>query len=162
MSSQRSYDPITRRRGTRGFAAIVTGLAGFVTVAAVLAPAGSASVDPVTRSWLVVVGVAAAIAYGAAVIGLIRARAWSARLVGYLSAIGIGVASYAILVMLTGLDPIGATSTLPAGQARAEGLGLAIWMVGLWLVAARFAFKGFPRSDGGYVIRPTHQATFAG
>ena len=85
-------------------------------------------------------------AYGAAVVGLIRARPWSARIVGYLSAIGIGVASYAILVMLTGLDPIGATSTLPADQARAEGLGLAIWMIGLWLVAARFAFKGFPKA----------------
>lgn len=146
MSSQRSYDPITRRRGTRGFAAIVTGLAGFVTVAATLAPAGSATVDPVVRSWLVVIGVAAAVAYGAAVVGLIRARPWSARIVGYLSAIGIGVASYAILVMLTGLDPIGATSTLPADQARAEGLGLAIWMIGLWLVAARFAMNGFPKA----------------
>lgn len=43
---------------------------------------------------------------------------------------------------LTGLDPIGATSSLSATEARAEGLGLMVWMIGLWLVAARFAIRG--------------------
>ena len=41
---------------------------------------------------------------------------WSARLVGYLAAIGIGVAAYVLLVTLTGLDPFGATSSLPAAR----------------------------------------------
>jgi hypothetical protein len=146
MSRQRSYDPITRRRGTRGFAAVVTTLAGFVTVAAAFVPAGSAAVDPTVRSWLVIVGVAAAVAYVVAVVGLVRSRPWSSRLVGYLSAVGIGVSAYAILVMLTGLDPFGATSALPASQARAAGFGLAVWMIGLDVVAARFAAKGFPKA----------------
>jgi hypothetical protein len=149
MSSQRSYDPITRRRGTRGFAAVVTSLAGFVTVAAILAPAGSSAVDPTLRSWLVILGVAAAVAYGFAVVGLIKARPWSARLVGYQSAIGVGVSAYTILVMLTGIDPFGTTSALPAAQASAAGFGLAIWMIGLDLVAARFAAKGFPKAAAG-------------
>ena len=63
------------------------------------------------------------------------------RLVGYLSAIGIGVAVYGLILTLTGMDPFGATSTLPSARAWAEGLGLLVWMIGLWLVAARYAFK---------------------
>ena len=42
------------------------------------------------------------------------------------------------------MDPFGATSKLPSARAWAEGLGLLIWMIGLWLVAARYAFKGDP------------------
>lgn len=154
MSSQRSYDPITRRRGTRGFAAIVTGLAGSVAIAATLAPAGAAPVDPVVRSWLAIAGIALGFGHVIAVVGLIRARPWSARLVGYLAAIGIGVSAYVALVTITGLDPFGTTSSLPTDQARAEGLGLAIWMIGLWLVAARFAAKGFPTPEPTRRDRP--------
>jgi hypothetical protein len=160
MSSNRSYDPITRRRGTRGFAAIATGLAGFVVLAAGLAPAASGVVDPTVRSWLVILAIAFAAAHLVAVVGLVRARPWSARLVGYLAALGIGASAYVLLVTLTGLDPVGATSALPEGQARAEGLGLAIWMIGLWLVAFRFATRGFP--ERRIVIRPSRELTFAG
>ena len=160
MSNDRSYDPITRRRGTRGFAAIVTGLAGFVVLAAGLAPAASGAVDPTVRSWLVILAIAFAVAHLVAVVGLVRARPWSTRLVGYLAAVGIGVSAYVLLVTLTGLDPVGATSALPEGQARAEGLGLAIWMIGLWLVAFRFAVRGFP--ERRTVIRPSRELTFAG
>jgi hypothetical protein len=159
MSSNRSYDPITRRRGTRGFAAVVTGLAGFVVLAAGIAPAASGALDPTVRSWLVIVAVAFAVAHLVAVIGLVRARPWSARLVGYIAAIGIGATSYVLLVTLTGLDPVGATSALPEGQARAQGLGLAIWMIGLWLVAFRFAVRGFPARRT--VVRPTRELPFA-
>lgn len=160
MSSDRSYDPITRRRGTRGFAAIVTSLAGFVVLAAGLASAASGAVDPIVRSWLVILAIAFAVAHVVAVVGLVRSRPWSARLVGYLAAIGIGASSYVLLVTLTGLDPVGATSALPEDQARAEGLGLAIWMIGLWLVAFRFAGRGFPGRRT--VIRPARELTFAG
>jgi uncharacterized membrane protein YagU involved in acid resistance len=160
MSSLRSYDPITRRRGTRGFAAIVTGLAGFVVLAAGLAPAASGVVDPTVRSWLVILAIAFAAAHLVAVVGLVRARPWSARLVGYLAALGIGASAYVLLVTLTGLDPVGATSALPEGQARAEGFGLAVWMIGLWLVAFRFAVRGFPTRRT--VIRPSRELTFAG
>ena len=96
-SSIRSYDPITRRRGTRGFAAVVTALAGFVSLAAGLVVASSPSVDATTRSWVVILAVSFAVAHAFAVVGLIRARRWAGRLVGYLAAIGIGVASYALL-----------------------------------------------------------------
>jgi hypothetical protein len=160
MSSNRSYDPITRRRGTRGFAAIATGLAGFVVLAAGLAPAASGVVDPTVRSWLVILAIAFAAAHLVAVVGLVRARPWSARLVGYLAALGIGASAYVLLVTLTGLDPVGATSALPEAQARAEGVGLAIWMIGLWLVAFRFAARGFPGRR--IVVRPSRELTFAG
>ena len=66
---------------------------------------------------------------------------WGGRLVGYLAAIGIGIAAYGLILTLTGMDPFGATSKLPSDRAWAEGLGLLIWMIGLWLVAARYAFK---------------------
>ncbi len=66
----------------------------------------------------------------------------AALLVVGVAAIGIGVAGYGLLVTLVGLDPFGATSSLPAPEARAEGLGLMVWMIGPWLVAARFAIRG--------------------
>ncbi len=54
------------------------------------------------------------------------------------------MAVYGLLLALTGADPIGATSALPSDRAWAEGVGLLIWMIGLWVVAARYAFKGVP------------------
>jgi hypothetical protein len=30
---------------------------------------------------------------------------------------------------------------LPGDQARAEGVGLLFWMIGLWLVSVRFAAR---------------------
>ena len=75
--------------------------------------------------------------------GLIRRTDWAAALTGYLAAVGIGVAAYGLLVTLTGLDPFGPTSTLPGDEARAQGIGLLIWMIGLWVVAARAAIRAF-------------------
>ena len=72
---------------------------------------------------------------------MLRRRSWSVSLTGYLAAIGIGVAAYGLLVTLTGLDPFGATSALPAEQARAQGVGLLVWMIGLWVVAIRSAVR---------------------
>ena len=100
------------------------------------------SLDSVVLNWLVPLAIAFGIAHFVAVVGLVRNRQWAARLTGYLAAIGIGVAAYGLLVTITGLDPFGATSSLPAHEARAEGLGLMVWMIGLWLVAARFAIRG--------------------
>jgi hypothetical protein len=131
-----------RRRGTRGFAAFTTFLAGAAVLGIGLVALPAASIDPTTRNILVIPTVAFGIAHMVAVVGLIRGRAWSGRLVAYLADIGIGVAAYGILVTLTRLDPIGATSSLPAGVAKAQGLGLMIWMIGLWAVAARFAWRG--------------------
>jgi len=52
------------------------------------------------------------------------------------------VTAYGVLLVLTGLDPFKLTSSLPGEKASAEGLGLLLWMSGLWLMAARFAWKG--------------------
>ena len=130
------------RRGTRGFAAFVTALAGLVVlgVGAVALPASS--LDRLALSWLIPLAVAFGIAHLVAAYGLIRRRSWSRSMVGYLAAIGVGAAAYGLLLMLTGLDPFGATSRIPSDRAWAEGFGLLLWMIGLWLIAARYAFKG--------------------
>lgn len=138
---RRSLPRYAYRRGTRGFAALVIALAGFVVlgVGAVVLP--TTALDRLAMSWLIPLTVVFGIAHFVAAYGLVRRRDWSARLTGYLAAIGIGVAAYGLLVTLTGLDPFGATSSLPADKARAHGLGLLLWMTGLWVVAARFALR---------------------
>jgi hypothetical protein len=135
-----------RRRGTRGFAAFTTFLAGAVVLGIGLVALPTASIDPTTRTLLVIPTVAFGIAHLVAVVGLARGRAWSGRLTAYLAGVGIGVAAYGVLVTLTRLDPIGATSALPAGVAKAQGLGLMIWMIGLWAVSARSAWQGTRRT----------------
>ena len=141
MTVPTSLPRYAHRRGTRGFAAFVIVIAGFVVlgVGAVVLP--SVKLDSIAASWLIPLTVAFGLAHFVAAYGLIRRREWGGRLVGYLAAIGIGVAAYGLILTLTGMDPFGATSKLPSSRAWAEGLGLLIWMIGLWLVAARYAFK---------------------
>ena len=143
MTAPTSLPRYAHRRGTRGFAAFVTVIAGFVVlgVGAVVLP--TVKLDSIALSWLIPLTVAFGLGHFVAAYGLVRRRAWSARLVGYLAAIGIGIAAYGLILTLTGMDPFGATSKLPASRAWAEGLGLLIWMIGLWLVAPRYAFKAF-------------------
>lgn len=131
------------RRGTRGFAALVIGLAGLVVAGVGLAVLPWSNLDGLALSWLIPLTISFAIAHFAAVYGLIARRNWSASLTGYIAATGIGVAAYGLMATLTGLDPFGATSALPAAQARAEGLGLLVWMIGLWAIAARYAIRAF-------------------
>ena len=50
--------------------------------------------------------------------------------------------------------PFGATSTLPSDRAWAEGVGLLIWMIGLWLVAARYRLQGRSARSGRPRPRP--------
>jgi hypothetical protein len=142
MTSSSTLPRYGHRRGTRGFAAFVILLAGFVVlgVGAVVLP--STALGSLALSWLVPLTVAFGIGHFVAAYGLIRRRTWSVALTGYVAAIGLGVAAYGLLLALTGLDLFGATSTLPAAQASAEGVGLLVWMSGLWLIAARFAWKG--------------------
>jgi hypothetical protein len=132
------------RRGTRGFAAFVTLLAGAVVLGAGAIGAPNAALDPAFVSWLVIGSLVFGAAHFVAAYGLIRRRAWSGVLVGYLATIGIGVAAYGLLLTVTGMDPFGATSALPSDRAWAEGVGLLVWMIGMWLVAARYALKGVP------------------
>jgi hypothetical protein len=130
------------RRGTRGFAALVIGLAGLVVLGVGLVVLPESSLDRLALSWLIPVTVAFGLAHLVAAYGLVRRRAWSPALTGYLAAVGIGVAAYGLLLMVTGQDPFGATSRTPSDRAWAEGLGLLVWMIGLWVVAARYAVKG--------------------
>ncbi len=142
------------RRGTRGFAAFVTGLAGLVVlgVGAVVLP--ESSLDRLALSWLIPLTVGFGVAHLVAAYGLVRRRAWSRDLVGYLAAIGIGLAAYGLILMLTGQDPFGATSRTPSDRAWAEGFGLLLWMIGLWVVAARYAFKGIVLVESFAAGRP--------
>jgi uncharacterized membrane protein YagU involved in acid resistance len=161
--SSARFEARHQRRGTRGFAAVVTALAGFVSLAVGLVALPASSLDRAAVNPLVILVVAFGILHLVAVVGLVRNRAWSARLVGYLASVGIGVAAYGLLVTITGLDPFGAMSSLPADRARAEGVGLLVWMIGLWLVAARFAIRGVPRpASTGIVIRRSQSATLVG
>lgn len=151
------------RRGTRGFAAFVILIAGFVVlgVGAVVLP--TVALDSIAASWLIPLTVAFGLAHFVAVHGLIRRREWGGRLVGYLAAIGIGIAAYGLILTLTGMDPFGATSKLPSDRAWAEGVGLLVWMIGLWLVAARYAFKAIRpiHPNGAAITRPTTASTAA-
>lgn len=145
-SSRAALPRYAHRRGTRAFAAFVIGLAGFVVLGIGVVVLPNTPFDRLAMSWLIPLSVAFGIAHFVAAFGLIQRRSWSAALTGYLAAIGIGVAAYGLLVTMTGLDPFGATSSLPADQARAEGVGLLLWMIGLWTVGARSAFRGIGRS----------------
>jgi len=155
MTVPTSLPRYAHRRGTRGFAAFVIVIAGFVVlgVGAVVLP--SVKLDSIAASWLIPLTVAFGLAHFVAAYGLIRRRDWGGRLVGYLAAIGIGVAAYGLILTLTGMDPFGATSKLPSSRAWAEGLGLLIWMIGLWLGAARYAFKAIrPIKPNAAAIAP--------
>ena len=141
------------RRGTRGFAAIVTTLAGLVVLGVGVVVLPTTALDQLALSWLIPLTIVYAFAHMIAAYGLIRRRAWSGALVGYLAAIGIGVAVYGLILMLTGQDPFGATSSLPSDRAWAQGFGLLVWMIGLWTVAARYAWKGVgPLATRGQVM----------
>ena len=152
----RRYDPIRYRRGTRGFAAVVTTLDGLVVLGlgAVVVP--SLGLPTVAANWLVPLAIAAGILHIVAAVGLVRGKRWSRSLVAYLSAAGIGVAAYGLLAVATDLDVFGATSALPADQAIADGIGFLVWMIGSWLVAARFAFVAFaPEPSASPVVEIT-------
>ena len=122
------------RRGTRGFAALVL----FLSAAVVLAIAGfvlpSSDLGRLALSWLIPLAIAFGIAHVVAVFGLLGRRAWAASLTLYLAAIGIGVAAFGLLLTRAGVEVFGGS---PAGVA-----GLLEWLIGSWLVAARFAVRG--------------------
>jgi hypothetical protein len=131
----RTYDPIRFHRGTRGFAAFVTALNGLILLGLSLFATPSLGLDQPAASWFVILVGAAGIAHLVAVVGLIRGRAWSGPLVGYLAAAGIAAASFMALAAVTGLGLLGA-------EPR-TAVGFGVWMIGSWLIAARFALEPF-------------------
>ena len=152
----RTYDRVRFHRGSRGFAAFVTGLNAAVLLGLAFFATPSLHLSQPAASWFVILAGAAGIGHVAAVVGLIRGRSWSGALVGYLAAAGIAVAAFGALAAATGLDVFGAQG----GTA----MGFFIWMIGSWLVAIRFALKAFtytrsaPRQARPMVARPVPDA----
>lgn len=134
-TTARTYDPIRFHRGTRGFAAFVTLHNGIVVLGISLAVAPSFQTPHLAATWAAMLGIAAGIAHLVAVVGLIRGRRWAATLVGYLATAGIAVAGFGALLAATGMTIFEAD--------RATAFGFFVWMIGWWLVAARYALKPF-------------------
>ena len=131
----RTYDPIRFHRGTRGFAAFVTGLNGAVVLGATLFVIPDLGLGDAIASTAIILGLVAGVGHFVAIAGLIRGRRWGAALVGYLAAAGIAVAGFGALAAATGLDAF--------GTDRATAFGFFTWMIGAWLVATRFALTPF-------------------
>ena len=143
----RTYDQVRYHRGSRGFAAFVTGLNAAVLLGLALFVTPALALPQPAATWFVILAGGAGIGHVAAVVGLIRGRAWSGALVGYLAAAGIAVAGFGALAAATGLDVFGA--------GRGTAVGFFIWMIGSWLVATRFALKAFTYSRP--VVRQARQ-----
>ncbi len=131
----RTYDALRFQRGTRGFAAFVTLINGLVVLGAAVVVVPTLGVGPLVSTWAVILGGAAGLAHLGAVVGLIRGRRWAAALVGYLAVAGIAVAVIGALFAVTGVELFAAE--------RRTAVGFFIWMIGAWLVAARFAVRPF-------------------
>jgi hypothetical protein len=156
IAPDRTYDRVRYHRGSRGFAAFVTGLNAAVLLGLALFATPALGLSQPAASWFVILAGGAGIAHVAAVVGLIRGRAWSGSLVGYLAAAGIAVAAFGALAGATGLEIL--------GSERGTAVGFFIWMIGSWLVATRFALKAFtytrpaPRQAHRRVERPVPDA----
>jgi hypothetical protein len=131
----RTYDPIRFHRGTRGFAAFLTALNGFVVLGAALFIVPALDLASLVATWAVIIGTTAGIAHFVAVVGLIRGRRWAASLVGYLATGGIALAVFGALLAATRVEIFGAD--------RPTSLGVFLWLIATWLIAARFAIKPF-------------------
>ena len=146
------------RRGTRGFAAVVLFLIAVTVFAIAFFVLPSSPLGRLELSWLIPLAIAFGIAHLAAIYGVVRRRGWVVSLTLYLAAIGVGLSAFGLLLTLTGADPFAPTSTLPAEQARADGLGLLVWLIGTWIVAARFVVRGMAVP----VTRPVEAAEAVG
>jgi hypothetical protein len=87
------------------------------------------------------------IAHFVAMYGVIRRRTWSASLTLSLAAIGLGLAAFGGLLLVTGLDPFGRPAAEAALESRVQVVGLLVWLAGSWIVAARFAVRGMAPPD---------------
>ena len=134
-ASPRTYDPVRFHRGTRGFAAFVTALNGLVVLGAALFVVPTLPLEPLVATWAVILGTTLGVAHLIAAVGLVRGRRWAASLVGYVASAGIALAVFGALLAATRVSIFGAE--------RATSVGFFLWMIGSWLVAARFAFKPF-------------------
>ena len=135
------------RRGTRGFAAVVLFLTGMIVSAVTLFVLPSAAIPPDVLAILIPLAIAFSIAHFVAMYGLIRRRAWSVALTLYVLAIGLGLAAFGCLLLLTGLDPLGRPGAEAALESRIQLVGLFVWLAGSWIVAASFAVRGMAPAE---------------
>ena len=136
MTPDRTWDPKRFQRGTRGFAAFMTALNGFIVLGfgAIVVPA--AGLPAPADAWLTGLAIAAGLVQLVAVVGLVRGRTWARSLVLYLAAAGIGAVTFGFLLVARAGEPI-------LGSADQTTLGFFIWMIGSWLVAARFTYQAY-------------------
>jgi hypothetical protein len=135
------------RRGTRGFAAVVLFLTGMIVSAVTLFVLPSAAIPPDVLTILIPLAIVFSIAHFVSMYGLIRRRAWSVPLTLYVLAIGLGLAAFGCLLLLTGLDPLGRPGAEAALESRVQIVALLVWLAGSWIVAARFAVRGMAPPD---------------
>jgi hypothetical protein len=135
------------RRGTRGFAAVVLFLTGAIVSAVTLFVLPASAIARIPLTFLIVLGVVFAIAHYVAVYGLIRRRDWAAPLTLYLVAVGLGLAAFGALTLVTGFDPLGRPNAEAALASRVQVVGLLVWLAGSWIVAGRFAVRGMAPPD---------------
>ncbi len=156
IAPDRTYDRVRYHRGSRGFAAFVTGLNAAILMGLALFVTPTLGLEQPAPSWFVILAGGAGIGHVAAVVGLIRGRAWSGSLVGYLAAAGIAVAAFGALAAATGLEIFGAQ--------RGNAIGFFVWLIGSWLLATRYALRAFtytrpaPRQARRRVERPAPDA----
>jgi hypothetical protein len=135
------------RRGTRGFGAVVLLLTGMIVSAVTLFVLPAAALTRDVLTILIPLAIVFSIAHFVAMYGLIRRRVWSAPLTLYLAAIGLGLAAFGCLLLITGLDPLGRPGAEAALESRVQIVGLLVWLAGSWIVAARFAVRGMAPPD---------------
>jgi len=132
----RAYDPIRYHRGSRAFAALVTTISGIVVLAMSSFVVPGLSLDRSVATWAILAGTVAGVAHIAAAAGLIRGRRWSAELVGYLAAAGIGTSLTVALMATTDLFD-------PFHIDRGTSIAVALWLSTWWLIAVRYAIRPF-------------------
>jgi hypothetical protein len=151
---RRAYTPTRYRRGTRGFAAFVTLINGLAVLGLGIIVLPASVLPTLAMTWAVPLAITAGILHLVAVVGLVQGRLWSRSLVIYLAAAGIGVAAYGLLAAATRLDLVGTVSVTTAVPSTSDGLGVLVWMIGAWLVAAGFAYKAFTSHRPGRTTTP--------
>jgi hypothetical protein len=135
------------RRGTRGFAAVVLFLTGAIVSAVTLFVLPASAIARLPLTFLIVLGVVFAIAHYVAMYGLIRRRDWAAPLTLYVVAVGLGLAAFGGLLLVTGFDPLGRPDAEATLASRVQIVGLLVWLTGSWIVAGRFAVRGMAAPD---------------
>jgi hypothetical protein len=135
------------RRGTRGFAAVVLFLTGAIVSAVTLFVLPASAIARIPLTFLIVLGVVFAVAHFVAMYGLIRRRDWAAPLTLYVVAVGLGLAAFGVLTLVTGFDPLGRPDAEAAPASRIQIVGLLVWLAGSWIVAGRFAVRGMAPPD---------------